>query len=139
MNDKHQLTQLAKVLVRQGERINLAIEQWQAETEKPRQFGDSAAQVAADKARVQGRIEAAMALSNGLREDLETVMSVDDCYRLAGEEVEVELDHLTDKERLRRKLSVMTAERDLLKTQLLESNDARQAAENHGPDKTPGN
>ncbi|PCJ25631.1 MAG: hypothetical protein COA94_06020 [Rickettsiales bacterium] len=135
--DQERLNHLAKVVVRQGERINQAIEQWVTQRE--------AAAPHSDKAELNGRIQAAMALSNGLRDDLESLMSISDVYVIAGKEVpEASLAGMSELDRTRRKLRITMAEAEMWQSKATElaergGRDESQKSDSPGSDDTQSN
>lgn len=99
--------ELAKIVVRIGERLVGSVQDWTAE--------------GVDDPQVQGRIEAALAFAKALQNDVETVMSITELYKLstleAPEPVETEE---TEEENLRRLLQLKTDEAEMWQTKFLE-------------------
>jgi len=129
MTNDEKLYFLAKVLVRQGERINLAAEQWNEED--PKDGSETSA-------RIQGRIEAAKAFSDGLRADIDATLSVNEVYDLIRDEPpEPSAEGVDEIERLRRKLRVEKSRAEMFQVQLQAyeraMSHARQAIEDPGP------
>lgn len=99
------LANLARVIVRFGERVNLALQKWTEEAE-----ADS------NDERVKGRIEAGTVFAHHLRDDTEASLPVDEVYKLANQDAALPESEEDAEAKVRRRLRVAISEKEYWRT-----------------------